>query len=108
MAEAIAVREGIKLAWDLGIRALILEGDAKEVMESVQASDENRYQTGLILSTAYGLTSKFHYFKAQFVPRACNQVADKLVRLARDGHDQIWYNEVLDCIKDVISLNIGC
>ena len=88
--EAFMAREGIKLAWDLGIRSIIVERDAKELMESFENSNEDRSQTGLIISEAIGLASKFYYFKAQFVPRACNQVDDKLARSARVMNDQTW------------------
>ena len=76
-----------------------------EVMESFENSNEDRSQTGLIISEASGLASKFYYFKAQFVPRACNQVADKLARSARVMNDQTWYNKVPDIVKDVMALD---
>ena len=97
------------------IRALTVEGDAKEVMENFEANKENKSQTVLILSEAYGLPAKFHYFKAQFVPKICNKVADNSNQktkvadnFARDRHNQIWYNEVTDSIKDVVSFDIDC
>ena len=58
----------------------------------------------IILSEAYDLASKFSYFKAQFVPRSCNLVADKLVKLARSRENQIWVNDPPRCILDVLAL----
>ena len=37
-AEAIAAREGLRLAFDLGIRTIILEGDAKLIFDSFEKS----------------------------------------------------------------------
>ena len=51
LAEAITVREGLKFAWELGIRALTLEGDTKDVFGNFESSKET-------FSTA----SKFHFF----------------------------------------------
>ena len=69
--EILAVKEGLLLAQNLGVTALILEGDAKMVLESFDQSSSILSHNGIILSEAYGLISKFSYFKAQFVPRCC-------------------------------------
>ena len=82
--------------------------------ESFERSDEDRSQTGLTIYKACSMASKFCYFKAQFVPRACNQVTDKLARLAPLTrlagvmNDQVWYNEVPASVKNVISLDSYC
>lgn len=62
--EILAVKEGLLLAQNLGVTALILEGDAKMVLESFDQSSSILSHNGIILSEAYGLTYKFSFFKA--------------------------------------------
>ena len=102
-AEVLAIREGLLLAQNLGIRALILEGDARIVLESFEQSTTFQSHNGIILSEAYGLVAKFNYFKAYFVPRCCNLVADKLAILAKTRDNQTWANEPPRCILDILA-----
>ena len=53
----------MRLAWDLGIRALILEGDAKIVMDSFDSGAQDLSHTGIILNEACNIASGFHFFK---------------------------------------------
>ena len=48
--EALAIREGLNLVMDLGIRALILEGDAKTILENFESSSNILSHVGLILA----------------------------------------------------------
>ena len=48
--EALAIREGLNLVMDLGIRALILEGDAKTILENFERSSNILSHNGLILA----------------------------------------------------------
>ena len=102
-AEVLAVRESLLLAQNLGIRILILEGDAREVLESFDQRTMFHSHNVIILSEAYGLAAKFNYFKANFVPRCCNLVADKLAKLARTRDNQTWINEPPRCILDILA-----
>ena len=42
---------------------------------------------GTILGDAYRLATKFNFFKANFIPRKCNMVADRIAGLAN-----VWDN----------------
>ena len=79
------MKEGLVLAKNLGIRALILERDAKSVIESFDQSSVNLSHNGVISTKAFGIASSFSFFKAQYVPRCCNLVADKIASLAGLG-----------------------
>ena len=102
-AEVLVMKEGLILAKNLGIRALKLEGDAKDVLDSFEQSSNMLSHNGIILSKAYSIAANFSFFKAQFIPRCCNLVADKLAKLARNGDTQIWANEPPSCIMDVLA-----
>ena len=80
-AEATAANEGLRFALDLGIRAIVLEGDARIIVDSFEESTMNLSHNGSILVDAYGLASRFNFFKANFVLRRCNIVADRVASL---------------------------
>ena len=53
---------------------------------------------GTILADAYGLASRFNFFKAHFVLGRCNIVADKLAGLVKKkktlaGLANVWNNQ---------------
>ena len=62
--DAMTIKEGLSLAKDLGNRVVILEGDAKIMLDSFECSLVDLSHTGLILAYAYRLTSRFNFFKA--------------------------------------------
>ena len=55
-------------AKDLSLNSIILEGDAKNVFDSFESSEEDLSPTGIILADAYSIASWFHFFKASFYP----------------------------------------
>ena len=77
-AEVMTIRERLRLTKDLGIKAVILEGDAKIILENFESSLVILSHNGLILADAYRLAYRFSYFKAQLVPRTYNIIVDKL------------------------------
>ena len=62
-AEAYAAKVGLEFAKRIGVASLILEGDAKTIMESFSNSVELFY-TRLILLETYNLASKFQFVMA--------------------------------------------
>ena len=105
--EVLTIKEGLVLAQNLGIRAPILERDATFVIESFEQSSLNLSHNGVILIEAFGIASSFSFFRAQYVPRCCNLVADKIANLARIRDNQIWTNEPPTCIMDVQAHKVG-
>ena len=88
-AEATTAKEGLEFAFGLGIRAIILEGDAKLILDSFKESSVDWSHNGTILAAACSLASKFNFFKANFVPRRCNKVANRLA-----GLTNVWDNQI--------------
>ena len=58
----MGVKEGLRLALDLGIRAIILDSDAKLVLNNFEESTLDVFHNGTILAEAYGLASRFNFF----------------------------------------------
>ena len=67
-SEIIAAKEGMLLAWELGIRSIVLEGHAKNVIECFESSEEDLSDNGVILADAFNIASWFSYFSPHFVP----------------------------------------
>ena len=100
--ETMAAKEGLQLAVDFWIRVLILESDAQMMMESF-GSNSNNLSHGLILIEAYRLVLGLNYYKAQYTPRCCNRVADRLAKSVKDWDIRVWTMETLSYIKDILA-----
>ena len=61
-AETMAAKEGLQLAIDLGIRALVLESDVRLVMECFGSNSNDMSHNGLILIEAYKLAMGLKLF----------------------------------------------
>ena len=77
IVKAMAAKEVLHFALGLGIRAIILEGNAKLVLDNFEESTMDLSRNDTILADAYGLTFRFNFFKANFIPRRCNMVASR-------------------------------
>ena len=70
--------EGLDFAKRLGIRVVMVERDAQQIFCSFEKNEQDLSHTRLILVDAYGLASRFLFFKAHYIPRNCNSIADGL------------------------------
>lgn len=68
-AETIAAKEGLLLAWELGFKSIILEGDANGVFDNFGAWNYDLSQSGAIMHDTIHIVSWFSFFKACFIPR---------------------------------------
>ena len=100
----MAAKEGLIFALGLGLRAIVLEGDAKLIIDSFEKSTVDRSHDETILAKAYDLAFRFNFFKANFVPRICNSIANRLVGLANIWDNQIETDEAPNCILDILAL----
>lgn len=103
----MAAKKGVCLARDLGIRTVILEGDEKRVLDSFGDGSEDLSHNEIILVEAYSIASSFNLFKAQFIPRYCNIVVDRLVDLNKVRDKEVWTIEAPHYIWDVLVLEAG-
>ena len=83
-AKTMAAKGEIKLAMELGIRALILESDAQLVIESFGSSSDDLSHNAFILIKAFRLDLGLNYFEAQYTPRCFNSIANRLAKLAKE------------------------
>ena len=73
------------------------------MIESFGSNSSDLSQNGLILLEAYRLALGVTYFKAQYTPRCCNIVANRIARLAKEGDTRVWTNEASSCIIDILA-----
>ncbi|KAK4278488.1 hypothetical protein QN277_016327 [Acacia crassicarpa] len=78
-AEEWAILKGLSLAWDLGLRRIILESDAKEVLDMLD-DDRMGSRGDLLYWSIKDLMSRGWELKFQFAPRDRNVVADTLAK----------------------------
>ncbi|KAK4284609.1 hypothetical protein QN277_001415 [Acacia crassicarpa] len=79
-AEQWAMIEGLTLSWDLGIRKLILESDALDLVQLL--AEEASTSVNLLLLRIKELLQREWQVQVRYIPRQANGVADVL---AKDG-----------------------
>ncbi|XP_050259653.1 uncharacterized protein LOC126704666 [Quercus robur] len=76
-----ALRDGLLLADQIGVQNLVIELDAKVVVELVQSKTTSNAFYSSLLADCRSLLGKFQHFKVQHVFREVNRVADALANL---------------------------
>jgi ribonuclease HI len=90
-AEALAARRAVEVSHMLGLRKIILEGDALQIVQALQSTDGGKYSYGLLIEDMQQLLRRFSEFSVQFVRREANGAAHKLARLALSmGENKFW------------------
>lgn len=78
LAETIALRDGLRLAWSKGIRDLICESDCKELLAAIEDTDTARFV--LEVQQIVELLQRNWSVSLRYIPRHCNGVADYLAK----------------------------
>ena len=81
IAEFWALRDGLLLADQIGVQNLVIELDAKVVVELVQSNTTSNAFYSSLLADCRSLLGRFQHFKVQHVFREANRVADALAKL---------------------------
>ena len=80
MAEFWALRDGLLLAGQLGVQNLVVELDAKVVVELVQSGSSSNAFYSSLLADCRLLLGRFQHYKVQHAFREVNRVADALAK----------------------------
>ena len=105
-AELMAAVEGLKLARELGAQEVILEGDPRVGIESVETSNQLYSYRGSLIREICRLGLSFSRFKALYVPRNCNRIVDSIAHLAKFVGSKEWIGNIPNCIRDLVTLKI--
>jgi ribonuclease HI len=93
-AEALAARRAVEFGQSLGIRKIILEGDAKQIVQALRSSDGGRCSYGLIIEDMQQLVRRFQEYAVHFVRQEANGEAHKLAKLALlIGENKVWMDD---------------
>ena len=99
MAETYALREGLRLAQQLGCSTIIVQSDCLEVVQSIQDGNFSAMASAPILDECDNLWREFTKISTEHCDRESNQVAHEL---ARQGFMSkvscIWVDEPPNCI----------
>ncbi|XP_042986091.1 uncharacterized protein LOC122314582 [Carya illinoinensis] len=95
LAEAFGALHSVKLAFDIGLKQIKLEGDAVNVVNDIKGNKASWKQSSLIISDIKQMLQGFDSFLVDFTPRSCNSLAHYLAR------DALHITDVLVDIEDV-------
>lgn len=91
-AEALALREALLFAQDIGPCPKLIESDAQRVVHLVQTAHEDRSHLSFLFSDCKFLFSQLENISFQFAFREANRVAHRLARLAISlPETQSWF-----------------
>ena len=81
--EAMAIVRALTLAQDIGLSSIILKGDLKVVMTTLESSDDSFASFGLLIINVCLFIVPFNHNSFYRAGRQVNFVAHNLARLAR-------------------------
>ncbi|KAK4280376.1 hypothetical protein QN277_012007 [Acacia crassicarpa] len=83
-AEVWAVLFGMKMCWDLGERRVVLESNAREVVELINGPIQESQSVGEVVREVKSILNRDWEVLVQWVPREINMVADYVAKQAFD------------------------
>lgn len=103
LAEFWVLRDGLTLADQLVITHLVVELDAKVILELVLSNNNSNKAYSPLLNDCMFLLNRFQHFKINHVFREANRAADKL---AKDGCSSTFDFVILDYLNSDELCNI--
>uniref|UniRef100_A0A7N2MUC6 RNase H type-1 domain-containing protein n=1 Tax=Quercus lobata TaxID=97700 RepID=A0A7N2MUC6_QUELO len=107
-AEAKAMEAGIYLAWDLGLKEIVVEGDSQQVIQALNGCITPALS---ILKVVEGLKLfllRFNSWKAVHSRRITNEAAHLLARNAMNVKDSvIWVEDTPPLIEHQIMVDVS-
>jgi hypothetical protein len=90
--EAFAIRDGVKLANDLGLNRVEVETDASEVVKLWLGRDQGRSEVVSIINEIEGLICNMEMFSLKFIGREANEAAHLCAKQASSRRRCLWIN----------------
>ena len=112
-AKVKAMEAGIDLAWDLGLKHIILKGDAQLIIHALKGYVAPPKTILKIIEGSRNFSQKFSSWKVVHTNRINNSAANVLAREAKTVDKcVIWDEDSLPCIEnqlmtDVIAMEIS-
>jgi ribonuclease HI len=106
-AEAVGAWAAVQLAKRMGLRRVILEGDALEIIQGLTRDGDCWAPYGQILNEIKSELSKHIGWCAQYVNRTANAVAHQLARSSfLYGEEREWRSDFPICVEDVVPTSV--
>ncbi|XP_058213473.1 uncharacterized protein LOC131325298 [Rhododendron vialii] len=83
--EALAARDGLLFAREMGLRYIQLEGDSQQIINLIQKKEDSNIEVGVIIADVNKLRDSFEGSKVSFVRRVGNSVAHLVAKNAARG-----------------------
>ena len=88
--EAFAASSAVWFCQDLGVQRVVLEGDAKQIVDAVNSSSTSWSRFGHLIDDTRRFLESFPQWKCQFVRRGANEAAHQLAKaVITDVNDRI-------------------
>jgi hypothetical protein len=100
--EALACRDGMKLAAQMGLRRVALETDCLQVVQLWKKKETQRSVIDRILKEMEEISLAFQEFSFSFISRNCNKVAHLLARQVSSSHCWELWHVTPACVYDLI------
>jgi len=108
VAEAYGARLAVEFGIFLGLRSIILEGDASEIIQALRSSDSVLGKFGSLISDAQNLLSSFGFYACTHVRREGNRVAHTLAKFAISSeHNKVWFQSYQTCLSGLVNSELS-
>jgi ribonuclease HI len=101
--EAFAAFNAACLCRDLELQHIMMEGDAKLIVDAVNSNTTTWSRFGHIIDDTRRILDGFIRWKCNHVRREANEAAHRLAKAATmDVSDRIWRDTTPNCISDIV------
>jgi ribonuclease HI len=101
--EAFGAFQAARLITELGLQNIILEGDAKQIVDAINSNMSTWSQYGHLVEDTRRLVCSLSRWKCIFTHREANEAAHRLAKAAAMNiSDMIWRDQTPHCISDIV------
>ncbi|KAL2898306.1 hypothetical protein RDABS01_040088, partial [Bienertia sinuspersici] len=103
VGEALAARHGLCIAFEAGLRSIVLESDSLKLIHALQRKESEQNEFGFIVSDILYLASLCNRCNFSHVKKSGNIVAHHIARLSSSTHDfVVWMEEVPELVQEYV------
>ncbi|KAL2929380.1 Spike glycoprotein [Bienertia sinuspersici] len=103
VAKAMSARYALKIAWEAGLRSVILETDCLKVASHLRQKRREHTAFGSTINDILNLAKSCNSFSSSHTKRASNTMAHRLAKFSFScNEDMIWMKEVPSPIQQYV------